>query len=87
MMQRDPIEEELQAHFEALAEERLEAGDTPEQAARFARHRLGHQSAIEEEVRSLREMLGPKVAVTGFCAVSALVASSHATTVTTLQEE
>ncbi len=53
MLRPDPIEEELQAHFEALVGERLEAGDTPEEAARFARLRLGHRVAIEEEVRGL----------------------------------
>jgi putative ABC transport system permease protein len=53
MLEKDPIDEELQAHFEALVEERIEAGDSPEEAARWARHRLGHRAAIEEEVRSL----------------------------------
>lgn len=51
-------------------------------------NRLAPTQRVEEEVRSLREMLGPKVALTGFRAVSALVASTpQATTVTTLREE
>lgn len=50
-------------------------------------NRLAPTQRVEEEVRSLREMLGPTVALTGFCAVSALVASTQGTTVTTLREE
>ncbi|MBL8237214.1 MAG: ABC transporter permease [Bryobacterales bacterium] len=50
---KDPIDEELREHFEALRHERLAAGDTEEQATRFARHRLGHVVAIGEEVRGL----------------------------------
>ena len=45
---------------------------------------------LEEEVRSVREMLGPKVALTGFCAeanVSPFLTSALQTTVTTLREE
>ncbi len=47
---RDPIDQELQAHFEMLRQERLEAGDTPEQAERFARLRLGSRPAAREAV-------------------------------------
>lgn len=50
-------------------------------------NRLAPRQKMEEEVRSLREMLGPEVALTGFCAVSAFVTSSQQTTVTTLREE
>jgi predicted permease len=49
----DPIDEELREHLEALRQERLEAGDSPEEALRYARHRLGHAPAIREEVRDL----------------------------------
>jgi hypothetical protein len=45
---------------------------------------------MEEEVRSVRRMLGPKVALTGFCAqanVSPFLASAQQSTVTTLREE
>ena len=45
---------------------------------------------VEEEVKSLRAMLGPRVALTGFCAeanVSPFLQSAHQTGVTTLREE
>lgn len=50
----DPVEEELAEHFELLRQERLEAGDTPAEAARNARLRLGNPAAIREEVRASR---------------------------------
>jgi hypothetical protein len=45
-LQPDPIDDELAEHFHLLRQERLEAGDTEEQATRYARHRLGHAPAI-----------------------------------------
>ncbi|MBM3783350.1 MAG: hypothetical protein FJW30_03265 [Acidobacteria bacterium] len=50
-LRRDPIDRELEEHFELLRQERLEAGDTPEQAARHARWKLGPAPAIGQEVR------------------------------------
>jgi predicted permease len=52
-LQPDPIDDELAEHFHLLRQERLEAGDTEEQATRYARHRLGHAPAIAEAVRDL----------------------------------
>lgn len=49
----DSIDAELEDHFESLRQERLDAGASSEEASRFARHRLGHATAIREEVRSL----------------------------------
>ena len=51
--QRDPIDEELKFHFEALKQERLEAGDSLVEATRFARLRLGQVTSVEEEVRHM----------------------------------
>ena len=55
-LRRDPIDDELKFHFEALKQERIEAGDSEVEAARFARFRLGQRVSIEEEVRSMSWM-------------------------------
>jgi putative ABC transport system permease protein len=62
-MWRDPIGEELKYHFEALKRERIEAGDSEAEAARFARLKLGQVALVEEEVRRMSwthrlEMIG-----------------------------
>lgn len=67
-------------------------GRSPELAilTSSARSRRAPTQKIEEEVRSIREMLGPKVALTGFCAqvsVAPFLSSAQQTTVTTLREE
>lgn len=67
-------------------------GRSPELAilTSSASSRRAPTKKIEEEVRSVREMLGPKVALTGFCAqmnVSPFLSSAQQTTVTTLREE
>jgi len=49
----DPIDAELDEHFEFLRRERIDLGDSAVEAARFARHRLGQSPAIREEVRAL----------------------------------
>ncbi len=50
---RDPIDDELGFHFEQLRQERLKAGDTPEQATAYARQRLGSPARIRDEVQDL----------------------------------
>lgn len=45
------IDDELRYHLAMLARERREAGDTPVEAARSARRKLGNQTLIEEEMR------------------------------------
>jgi len=52
-MHKDPIDEELRFHYEAIVTERMAAGDTPEQAALYARQRLGNMAVVEDEVRDL----------------------------------
>ena len=47
----DPIDEELRFHAEQLKQERMEAGDTAEQATQYARRKLGSTLRIEETVR------------------------------------
>lgn len=49
---RDPIDEELAEHFEQLKQERLQAGDSENEAIAFARRRLG-RAAVRDEVRDL----------------------------------
>ena len=53
---KDPIDEELRFHAEQLKQERMEAGDTPEQASNYARHKLGSSIYIEETVREMSLM-------------------------------
>ena len=50
---KDPIDEELQFHAEQLKQERMEAGDTAEQAAEYARRKLGSTFRIAETVREM----------------------------------
>jgi len=50
---RDPIDDELKFHFEALKQERLDAGDSEAEAMRFARLRLGMSATVEEDVRRM----------------------------------
>src|SRR5882724_11512611 len=51
--QRDPIAEELEFHFNALKQERLDAGDSEAQAVSFATARLGEITSLTEEVRQM----------------------------------
>ena len=53
---KDPIDEELRFHAEQLKQERMEAGDTAEQATQYARRKLGSTLRIEETVRHMSLM-------------------------------
>ena len=53
-MPRDPIDDELHFHFEALKQERLNAGDTELEAIRYARVKLGQTTSAKEEVLQMR---------------------------------
>ena len=50
MLPRDPIDDELQFHFEALKQERIHAGDTEQEAIRYARLKFGQTTTAREEV-------------------------------------
>ncbi len=53
---KDPIDAELRFHAEQLKQERMEAGDTAEQATQYARRKLGSTLRIEETVREMSLM-------------------------------
>ena len=55
---KDPIDEELRFHAEQLRQERLDAGDTPLEAALYARRVLGNNLHTEEQVREISILHG-----------------------------
>lgn len=54
----DPLGEELDHHLAQLREERLARGDTPEEAERLARAKLGNRTTIHESVFELQPFGG-----------------------------
>ena len=49
-MRRDPIDDELRFHFDALRQELLDAGNSEHEATRYARLKLGQTTTAREEV-------------------------------------